>query len=148
MRIRTAIKTITFAVALSSVGACGGSYYNGYYDNYPYYYTGYGAYTVVHRPRVVVNRWTGRVWRYRPYRGYRVRVHHSPTDVYQATRGDETLEVHLSDAGSDSTRIEVKARKGEDGWDKASAKQLLSSIMSQDKDARNAAKKKNADNDK
>lgn len=94
---------------------------------YPWYYSNYGTYTVVRQPVVVVDRWTDRAFRYRPYRGYVVRQHHSPV-TYTATRGDETLEVNLI-AMSDSTRVEVRARKGEDKWDRERARTLMGDIL-------------------
>lgn len=108
-----------------SVGIGRGPYYP---YNYPWYYGDYGTYTVVRRPVVVVDRWTDRTFRYRPYRNYVVvRRHHSPL-TYTATKGADTLQVKLIEM-SDSTRVEVRARKGEGKWDKKRARDLMGEIL-------------------
>src|SRR5262245_50533091 len=131
-----------FATILGSaaVAACG-SADNDYYYGYPWYYTRYGTYTVVRRPAVVVDGWTTRVWRGRPYRGWRVRTHHSNPIVYTATKGNQTLEVFITSMEGDQTRLEVKARKGEDHWNQAQAKALLGQIMRESKSDKAAADK-------
>jgi len=108
-----------------SVGINRGPYYP--YD-YPWYYNDYGTYTVVRRPVVVVDGWTGRTFRRAPYRRYVVvRRHHSPL-TYTATRRADTLEVKLVEM-NDSTRVEVRARKGDGKWDKKRARDLMGEIL-------------------
>jgi hypothetical protein len=116
------------------MAACGASTEPYYYRyNYPWYYTPYGTYTVVRRPVIVVDDWTGRAFRYRPYRGYVIRRHNSPVIQYSATKGNATLEVDLTPLGDDSTRVEVKARRGGDKWDQNQAKALLGHILEGDR---------------
>ncbi|MGH7678654.1 MAG: hypothetical protein ACRENU_09325 [Gemmatimonadaceae bacterium] len=104
-------------------------YYSYNYDyDYPWYYNTYGTYAVVRRPVVEVDGWTTRTFRNRPYRGYNVRRHNSSPITYSATRKDETLEVNLTGM-DDSTRVEIKARKGDDKWDKERAKALMGEIL-------------------
>jgi hypothetical protein len=125
MRARPIILTL---FVLGVVGCSAHTDRDYYPYRYPYYYGHYGTYTVVRRPVVVVDGWTTRAFRYRPYRGYVVRrTHHSPIK-YTATRNDETLEVNLIELG-DSTRVEVQARKGNDNGDKERAKRLMGAIL-------------------
>ena len=132
-RISKLIRPVVVLMLLSSAGtACGSSYYDddwpySAYD-YPWYYTRYGTYTVVRRPVRVVDGWTTRAFRYRPYRGWRIHRHNSPTIEYKATKGNDVVEVSLTPM-KDSTRIEVKARKGADQYDQEQAKQLLGAIL-------------------
>src|SRR5258705_4562851 len=79
---------------------------------YPWYYSNYGTYSVVRRPVVVVDGWTNRAFRYRPYGGYVVRRHASSPIRYTAIMSDDTLAVDLIAMG-DSTRVEVRARDRE-----------------------------------
>jgi hypothetical protein len=128
MRARPLILTLSvLGVIGCSTGR--GDYYGDYYGyDYPWGYNTWGTYSVVRRPVVVVDGWTNRAFRYRPYRGYAVRrYHHSPIK-YTATKRNETLEVNLTEMG-DSTRIEVRARKGENNWDKERAKRLMGDIL-------------------
>ena len=128
-RISNLIRPVMLALALGSVGACGSveddwAYYP---DHYPWYYNDYGAYTIVARPRVVVDRWTTRTWGYRPYRGYAISRHNSPVIVHTAKKDDSVLEVHLTEEKA-GTRVEVRARNG-DKLDKEQAKVLLGQIL-------------------
>lgn len=129
----TTMRARPIILTLSIVGLIGCSVSTGrddyYYRNrYPYYYNTYGTYTVVRRPVVVVDGWTNRAFRYRPYRGFVVRRHNSSPINYTASKKDETLEVNLTGMG-DSTRVEVKARKGNDNWNKERAKSLMGAIL-------------------
>lgn len=101
------------------VGVGRGPYYP---YSYPWYYSSYGAYSVVRRPVVVVDGWTNRAFGFRPYGGYVVRRHASSPIVYTAARSDDTLQVDLTAMG-DSTRVEVRAR------DKERARDLLGMIL-------------------
>ncbi|HSL70742.1 MAG TPA: hypothetical protein VK864_10910 [Longimicrobiales bacterium] len=138
-RISKLIRPVVLMLAVSAVGACGSvdddwSYYP--YD-YPWYYTTYGTWSTVRRPVIVVDGWTSRAFRHRPYRRYNiVRRHHSPIS-YTATRGDATIDVTLTELG-DSTRIEVKARRGQDQWDREQAKALMGHILQEYKPPRSA----------
>jgi hypothetical protein len=130
-RIAKLVRPVVLTLLVSIVGACAVNVANRrpYYPyDYPWYYSNYGTYTVVRRPVVVVDGWTTRAFRYRPYRGYVVQRHNSPVVEYKATRGDATLEVHLTPM-ADSTRVEVKARRGEDRWNKEQAKRLMGHIL-------------------
>jgi hypothetical protein len=119
---------ILMSFVLGVIGCSVSSGRDRYYYRYPYAYDNYGTYTVVRRPVVVVDGWTTRAFRYRPYRGYVVRrTHHSPIK-YTASRRDETLEVNLIEMG-DSTRVEVRARKGDDNWNKERARGLMGVIL-------------------
>ena len=123
------VRPVSLALLVCSLGACAVSTGRRYYDyDYPWYYTRYGTYTVVRRPVIVVDDWTGRTFRYRPYRGYVVRRHNSPVVEYKATKGKTTLEVDLTPMG-DSTRVEVRARNGNDSWKPDEAKALMGHIL-------------------
>jgi hypothetical protein len=121
-------RPVVLAFFVSMAGACAGSVGPYYPYDYPWYYTRYGTYTVVRRPVVVVDGWTSRAFRYRPYRHYRVRRHNSPIIVYNATNGQASIEVNLTPMG-DSTQVEVRARRGEDKWDQDQARTLLGHIL-------------------
>ena len=129
--LRKLIRPVVGLMLLSSVGTACGGYDDGWpytaYD-YPWYYSNYGTYTVVRRPVRVVDGWTTRAFRYRPYRGWRVRRHNSPTVEYKATKGNDVVEVSLIPM-TDSTRIEVRARRGGEQVDKEQAKELLGAIL-------------------
>lgn len=129
-RIAKLIRPFALTLLVSSLGACAvGVRDRDYYDDdYRWYYTRYGTYTIVRRPVVVVDRWTTRAFRYRPYRGYHIRRHNSPVITYTATRGNSTLEVSLTPRG-DSTQIDVRARTGEDDWDQKEAQALARHIL-------------------
>jgi hypothetical protein len=127
-------RPIALTLLVSSVAAACVSNYGyrrRYYPyDYPWYYTRYGTYTTVRRPVVVVDGWTGRAFRYRPYRHYRVHRHNSPTIEYKATNGKADLEVSLIPLG-DSTQIEVRARRdnSKEVWDQDQARDLLGRIL-------------------
>ena len=126
MRARPIILMLSvLGVIGCSVGIGRGAYYP--YD-YPWGYSSYGTYTVVRRPVVVEDGWTTRAFDYRPYRGYVVRRHASSPISYTATKSDETFEVNLIGM-DDSTRVEVRARKGADKWDKDRARSLMGDIL-------------------
>lgn len=128
-KIAMLIRPIVLALALGAVGACGSADGDwAYYPNhYPWYYDDYGAYTIVGRPRMVIDGWTTRAWGYSTYRGYAISRHNSPVIVHKATKDDVTLEVHLTEEGA-GTRVEVRARRG-DTVDKEQAKILLGQIL-------------------
>lgn len=151
--ITTRIRPFVFAALLgSAVGACGGGFgFYSYDDDYDYdywdndyYWYGrpWGGYTVVRRPVTVVDGWTNRAFRHRPYRGYRVRRHNSPVIEYTATQGDRTLNVNLKPMG-DSTIVEVRARRGKDKYDERAAKVMASSIIREQKQASDEPKDEN-----
>ena len=121
-------------LALLTVSACGTGSYNDwpypYSYNYPYWYTDYGTYTYVRRPIHVVDGWTSRAFRYRPYRGYAIRRHNSPVVTYRATKDDATIEVDLTPQG-DSVKVEVRARNGTDKWNAEQAKDLMGRILAE-----------------
>ena len=132
-KMKKLVRPIALALLVSSVGGCGVGYNRAYYRyDYPWYYTPYGTYTVVRRPVIVVDDWTGRTFRYRPYRGYVVRRHNSPKIEYNATKGRSTLEVDLIPMG-DSTKVEVRARNGEDKYNKEQARELMGRILGHNK---------------
>lgn len=128
MQTLTRRKFVPAALALlvSTMTGCGGR------RGYSLYPTRYGTYTVVRRPVIVVDPWTGRALRRRRYRRYRIRRRrNSPEVVYTATHEDSILEVKLTPMG-DETRIEVTARNGEDNWDPEEARTLLDHILEND----------------
>jgi hypothetical protein len=129
-KLATLIRPVALTLLIASLGACGNRVYTrDYYPyDYPWYYTRYGTYTVVRRPVVVVDGWTTRAFRYRPYRHYVVRRHNSPVITYSATNKTSNLEVSLTPLG-DSTQVEVRARRGESKWDQEQAKVLLGHIL-------------------
>ena len=129
IRVRPIILTLSILGMIGCSWGWGNGYDDDYYSyNYPWYYNNYGTYTVVRRPVAVVDGWTNRAFGYRPYRGYNIRRHNSSPINYTATKSDETLEVNLTGM-DDSTRVEVKARKGTDKWDKERAKKLMGGIL-------------------
>ena len=128
MRARPIILTLSVAGMIGCSWGWGNDPYYDYDYDYPWYYNTYGTYTVVRRPVVEVDGWTNRAFGYRPYRGYNVRRHNSSPITYTATKNDETLEVNLTGM-DDSTRVEVKARKGDKKWDKERAKTLMGAIL-------------------
>ena len=126
MRARPIILMLSvLGVIGCSVGVGHGAYYP--YD-YPWEYSPYGTYSVVQRPVVVVDGWTNRAFGYRPYRGYAVQRHNSNPIVFTAKKSDETFEVNLTAMG-DSTRVEVRARKGDDKVEKERARNLMGDIL-------------------
>jgi hypothetical protein len=130
LKITKLIRPIMFAVAIGSAGACSSNMDGdwGYYPNhYPWYYNDYGAYTIVGRPRSVIDGWTTRTWGYSPYRGYAISRHSSPVIVHTATKDDVTLEVLLTEQ-PEGTRVEVRARRGEK-LDKDQARVLMGQIL-------------------
>jgi hypothetical protein len=129
--LRKLIRPIVGLMLLTSVGTACGGYDDGWpytaYD-YPWYYANYGTYTVVRRPIRVVDGWTTRAFRYRPYRGWRIHRHNSPTIEYKATKGNDVVEVSLIPM-TDSTRVEVRTRRNGGQVDKEQAKELLGAIL-------------------
>lgn len=144
MRIKKLLGPLVLAVFASVTSACGGG--AGWFYPYDYDYdfdwdwdnrfgwwgTPYGGYTIVHRPVRVVDGWTGNAFRHRAYRHYNVRRHHSSDIGYTATNAGRTIDVQLKPMG-DSTRLEVRARKGRNDWDQANAKRVASSILKEQK---------------
>lgn len=132
------MRPVILAAMFATVGgSCGGGAFYGYDDDYDWdwwdddyywYNRPWGGYTIVRRPVYVVDGWTGRAFRQRPYRGYRVVRHNSPVIQYTATNGDRTLNVDLKPVG-DSTIVEVRARRGKDRYDQRAAKVLAGSIL-------------------
>ena len=129
-RFTKLIRPLILAGVVASMAGCGSTDEDwSYYPNhYPWYYTDYGAYTVVRRPIRVIDRWTTRALRYDPYRGYALSRHNSPVIVHTATSTDATLEVRLTPQ-KDYTNVEVRARNGGKQWDKERAKVLLGQIL-------------------
>lgn len=131
-RINRIMQPFALALVVVAGGACHSGYYSEYYPyDYPWNYTAYGAYTVVHRPLHVVDGWTSRAFGDRRYRGYAVRRHNSPVIVYNATKDDRAYEVNITPLGGDSVGVEIRARQGDDNWDKKRAKVLLGNILSE-----------------
>ena len=134
---RKLIRPVIIALIVAACGS-GSSYYDGYYDGphywgpnrYPWWYTSYGTYTVVHRRLHIVDGWAGRTFDRPTYRGYAVRRHNSPVIKYRATKEDQTIEVDLTPKG-DSTQVEVRIRSGKKNWDKEQAKELQSLILAE-----------------
>ena len=129
-RLAKLLRPVALTLLVSSLGACSVGYNRrAYYPyDYPWYYTRYGTYTVVRRPVVVVDGWTNRAFRHRPYRGYNVRRHNSPTVEYAAEKGKAKIEVSLIPMG-DSTQIEVRANRGAEAWDQEQARDLMGRIL-------------------
>ncbi|MGH7462313.1 MAG: hypothetical protein ACREMA_14980 [Longimicrobiales bacterium] len=134
-RLAKLLRPVALTVLISTLASACVSNNYGYRRRYypydwPWYYTTYGTYTTVRRPVVVVDDWTGRAFRHRPYRGYAVRRHNSPTIEYQASKGKANIEVSLIPLG-DSTQIEVRARRNADAenWDQEQARDLLGRIL-------------------
>ncbi|HEU4994918.1 MAG TPA: hypothetical protein VFT29_08860 [Gemmatimonadaceae bacterium] len=116
-------RPLTVMFVLGAIGCWFGWGRGPYYPyRYPWYYSSYGTYSVVRRPVVVVDGWTNRAFRYRPYRGYVVRRHASSPITYTAATSDDTLRVNLTAMG-DSTRLEVQAR------DRERARDLMGEIL-------------------
>ncbi|MGH7460457.1 MAG: hypothetical protein ACREMA_05440, partial [Longimicrobiales bacterium] len=128
-RMSKLVRPLALALLVSSLGGCAVGVGRPYYPyEYPWYYTRYGTYTVVRRPVIVVDDWTTRAFRYRPYRGYVVRRHNSPVVEYAATKGNATIEVNLIPLG-DSTQVEVRARRGAENWDQEQARAMMGHIL-------------------
>jgi hypothetical protein len=126
------VGVLSFAALAAIAGSCSSSvgYYDPYWDPYyfPWHYSTYGAWTVVHRPAVVVDGWTRSAFNRRPYRGHAVsRRQHSPI-TYTAVKGDRTYEVVLTER-NDSTQVEVRARRGADRWEQQQARELMGRIL-------------------
>jgi hypothetical protein len=123
-------RPLVVALFVLGVNGCSVGYgHEPYYPyRYPWYYNDYGAYSIVRRPVVVVDGWTNRAFGYRPYRGFVVRRHNSSPITYTGIRNDETIEVNLTGMG-DSTRVEVRARAGDNKWDKERARGFMGDIL-------------------
>jgi hypothetical protein len=129
MTITKLVRPIMLTMALAALGACGGYDYDYYPYNYGWSYAPYGTVTVVRRPITVVDGWTRRTWRYRPYRGYRIYRHNSPSITYKATKGDDVLEVILTPQDKQETKVEVRSLKGDQEGDREQAKVLMGRIL-------------------
>ena len=119
-------------LSLLVVSGCSSAYDDwpyAYTYNYPYWYTDSGTYTYVRRPLTVIDGWTARALRYRPYHDYAISRHNSPVITYRATKGDATIEVDLTPQG-DSTRVEVRSRNGE-SWNTEQAKEVMGRILAE-----------------
>lgn len=143
MRNPRFVRPFVLALFFVLAGSCGSAddwfypYDYGYdwdwdWDDYYWNRTPFGGYTIVRRPVYVVDGWTDAAFRTRPYRNYRVRRHNSPVVVYTATKGDRTVEVNLTPM-QDSTRVEVRTRRGKDRWEPQPAQIVMGSILNRSK---------------
>lgn len=147
MKVLARIRFLLLTMIVVFAGSCGsadGWYYPyGYgpdvdidwgwdWDDYFWNPTPFGGYTIIHRPVYEVDGWTSNAFRTRPYTGYYIRRHNSPVIVYTAKRKDRTFEVNLTPM-NDSTHVEVRARRGKNGWEPKPARNLMSSILKESK---------------
>lgn len=149
MRSNKFLSPLVLAGIITFLTSCGGGagwFYPYDYDyDYDYFawerewpdyrwhdYPPFGGYTIIRSPVTSVDAWTARALSTRPYYGYSVRRHNSPVIEYTATRSDRLLKISLTPM-ADSTRVEIRARRGKDSWDRKQAKMVMGTILKENR---------------